>query len=775
MKTHQTTLLVFTMIMGMAAACDTSRQKVSTAGAEIEARVDSLMALMTLEEKIGQLNAPGAGDITTGLANNTGIVPKVKEGKVGALLNIRGIDRIHEVQRIAVEESRLGIPLIFAMDVIHGHRTLFPIPLGMAASWDMEMIEKSARMAAKEASAEGIALTFSPMVDICRDPRWGRIAEGPGEDPFLGSEMARAMVNGYQQGDLSDPRTLMGCVKHFALYGAAEAGRDYNTVEMSRPRMYNDYFPPFIAAVDAGVGSVMAAFNDVDGVPATGNEWLMTGVLREQWNFDGFVISDYTGVNEMIDHGVGEDLLAVSALALEAGIDMDMVGEGFLTTLARSVEQGIISEGQIDQACRRVLTAKFKLGLFDDPYRYGDHERAAAEVFTTENREFAREVAAASCVLLKNEGDLLPLEGNGTIGVIGPLGNNRENMAGTWSVAGEFSKCVSLLDGLEEALGDRAEILYARGSNFVRDPDLDARISVFGKPTYRDERSEQAMLSEALEVASRSDVIIAAIGEAAEMSGESSSRSDIGIPDVQMDLLKALVKSGKPVVLVLFSGRPLAIPWAAENVPAILNVWFGGTEAGNAISDLLLGKVNPSGKLPVTFPRNLGQVPIYHAMKSTGRPLEGEWFQKFRSNYLDIPNTPLYPFGHGLSYSSFEYGEIRLDKTRATGEETLTASVVVTNTGPVDGHEIVQLYIHDVVASATRPDKELKGFRKVRIPAGESVEVTFGITPELLKYHRYNEDAGFREIIHEWEPGEFELMIGTSSVRVDTARIVWMR
>jgi beta-glucosidase len=728
---------------------------------------------MTLEEKIGQLNMPGAGDITTGLATNTGIVPKIKEGKVGALLNIRGVDKIHETQRIAIEESRLGIPLIFAMDVIHGYKTLFPVPLALASSWDMEMIEKTARTAAREASLEGICLTFSPMVDISREPRWGRIVEGAGEDPFLGSKVAEAMVHGYQGDDLSNENTLMSCFKHLANYGAPQAGRDYHSVNMGKLQMYNDYFPPYKAAVEAGAGSAMTSFNDVLDVPATASEWLLTEVLRNQWGFNGFVVSDYTCVEELVDHGVAEDLQDASALALNAGLDMDMVSEGLLTTLGQSVEEGRVKEEMIDRACRRVLAAKFKLGLFDNPYQYGDEEQAAIEVFSEKNREFARQAAAETFVLLKNENDLLPLEKKGTIGVIGPLGNNRENMAGTWSVAGDFTKCASLVDGLKAAVGNKANILFAKGSNIYRDPELEARVSIFGKPTYRDDRSEKELLDEALAVARRSDVILAAVGEAAEMSGESSSRTDIGIPDVQVDLLKALVKTGKPVVLVLFTGRPLEMPWAAENIPSILNVWFGGTEAGTAMADVIFGDVNPSGKLPVTFPQNLGQVPIHHSVKSGGRPLDRGWFEKFKSNYLDVTNEPLYPFGYGLSYSSFEYGEVKLSKTEANGEDTITASIEVTNTSDRDGKEIVQLYIHDILATTTRPNKELKGFQKVLIGAGETVEVSFDITPDLLKFYKFDQASGYEKIVHEWEPGEFEVMIGRSSEDVRMAKIIW--
>ena len=739
---------------------------------QIKLKVDSLLNLMTLEEKIGQLNMPGAGDITTGLATNTGIVPKIREGKVGTLLNIRGVEKIHETQRIAVEESRLGIPLIFAMDVIHGYKTLFPVPLGLASCWDRDLIEQTARVAAQEATAEGIAVTLSPVADLSRDPRWGRIVEGPGEDPYLGSEITTAMVKGYQGEDLSAYNTMMACIKHFALYGAPEAGRDYNTVDMSRLQMYNVYFPPYKAGIDAGAGSVMAAFNDVDNVPATGNKWLFTEVLRNQWGFDGFAMTDFTGIDEISVHGLG-NIQEVAALALDAGIDMDMVGESYLETLKASVEEGLISEELVDRACRRVLTAKFRLGLFKDPYRYGSTERARSEVFTKENREFARKAAAASMVLLKNENGLLPLEKQGTIGVIGPLANNRENMAGTWSVAGDFKQCVSLVDGLKNAVGDQAKITYAKGSNVYRDPELEARVSIFGKPTYRDERPESVLIREALAVARNSDVVIAAIGEAAEMSGECSSRSDIGIPDVQVNLLKALIGTGKPVVVVLFTGRPLTMPWTDEHAPAILNAWFGGTETGNAIADILFGEVNPSARLPVTFPRVLGQVPVYYSAKSTGRPITTEWFQKFKTNYLDVPNEPLYPFGYGLSYSSFEYSDISFSKPEAAGQDTIIASVNITNTSDLDGHEVVQLYVHDIVASNTRPEKELKDFQKVMIPAGETVDVSFDITTEMFMFHKYDPETNFEKIIHTWEPGTFRIMIGGSSASVKADTIRW--
>ncbi|RNC86019.1 MAG: beta-glucosidase BglX [Balneola sp.] len=742
--------------------------------AEVVQRVDSVMALMTLDEKLGQLNLPAAGDISTGLAESTGIIAKIKEGKVGGLFNIRGVDRIREVQKVAIEESRLGIPLIFAMDVIHGYKTVFPIPLGLSCSWDMDAIERSARIAAQEATADGIAWTFSPMVDLSRDPRWGRIAESGGEDPYLNGEIAKAMVRGYQGNDLSKENTLMACVKHFALYGASEAGRDYNTVDMSRLTMYNVYFPPYKAAIDAGAGSVMASFNEVDGVPATGNRWLITEVLRNQWGFDGFTLSDYTGINEMIDHGVG-DLQTVSALALKAGIDMDMVGEGFLTTLKESLEEGRISEKDIDEACRRILTAKFQLGLFDDPYRYAQPDRAKREVYTEANRKEARKIAAESMVLLKNEGNILPLKKEGTIAIIGPMGNNRENMQGTWSVAGDHQKSISLLEGVKGVVGEEVNVLYAKGANFVDDPALEARFSIFGKNTYRDSRPAEEILAEALEVAGQADVIIAAVGEASEMSGESSSRTDIELPESQRRLLKALLETGKPVVTVLFTGRPLALTWEAEHMPNILNVWFAGSEAGYAIADVIFGNVNPSGKLTTTFPQNVGQIPIYYAHKNTGRPLEGEWFQKFRTNYLDVSNKPLFPFGFGLSYSSFNYGSVELSNKELAGNETLTVSVDVTNTSETDGKEVVQLYIRDLVGTVTRPVKELKDFKKVMVPAGETVNVIFSITTDDLKFYKYDPERSDQSMIYDWEPGEFIIMIGSNSADVQSQTVLWTK
>ena len=726
--------------------------------------IDQLMKKMTLEEKIGQLNLPVTGEITTGQAKSSDVAKRIRNGEVGGLFNLKGVERIREVQRQAVEESRLGIPLLFGMDVIHGYETIFPIPLGLSCTWDMKAIEESARIAAVEASADGISWTFSPMVDVSRDPRWGRVSEGNGEDPFLGAAIARAMIRGYQGKDMSRNDEIMACVKHFALYGASEAGRDYNTVDMSRQRMFNEYMLPYQATVEAGVGSVMASFNEVDGVPATGSKWLMTDVLRKQWGFDGFVVTDYTGINEMIDHGMG-DQQTVAALALNAGVDMDMVSDAFSGTLKKSVEEGKVSAAAIDAACRRILEAKYKLGLFDNPYKYCDVNRPKKQIFTKEHRAIARKTASESFVLLKNEG-VLPLSKKGTIAVVGPLANTRSNMPGTWSVAAVLDNAPSLVEGLREVVGDRAKVVTAKGSNLIGDADYEKRATMFGRELHRDNRTDRELLDEALKVAAGADVIVAALGESSEMSGESSSRTNLEMPDVQRALLQELLKTGKPVVLVLFTGRPLVLTWEEEHVPAILNVWFGGSEAAYAISDVLFGDVNPSGKLTATFPQNVGQIPLFYNHKNTGRPLqEGRWFEKFRSNYLDVSNEPLYPFGYGLSYTTFAYSDIHLSSTEMSADGELTATVTVTNTGSRDGAEVVQLYIRDLVGSVTRPVKELKGFEKIFLKAGESRKVSFSITPELLKF--YNYDLQF-----VCEPGDFDVMIGGNSRDVKKARFL---
>lgn len=749
--------------------------------------IEALMQRMTLEEKIGQLNLPVAGEITTGQAKSSDVAGKIRQGQVGGLFNLKGVAKIRDVQKQAVEDSRLGIPLLFGMDVIHGYETMFPIPLGLSCTWDMKAIEESARIAAIEASADGISWTFSPMVDVSRDPRWGRVSEGSGEDPYLGALIAQAMVQGYQGKAMQRNDEIMACVKHFALYGAGEGGRDYNTVDMSRQRMFNDYMLPYQAGIEAGAGTVMASFNEVEGVPATASRWLMTDVLRQEWGFKGFVVTDYTGVTEMIDHGIG-DLPTVSARALNAGVDMDMVSEGFVSTLKKSVEQGKVTVETINTACRLILEAKYKLGLFDNPYKYCDPERPARDIFTPEHRTIARRIAAESFVLLKNEvspatstarpapipssvyaerglpAGLLPLSPRQNIAIVGPLANTRSNMPGTWSVAAVLDRSPSLVEGLTEWVGSQGNVRYAKGSNLISDAAYEERATMFGRSLNRDDRTDQQLLDEALTVAAQSDVIIAALGESSEMSGESSSRTNLDLPDVQQALLKALLKTGKPVVLVLFTGRPLVLNWENAEVPAILNVWFGGSEAAYAIGDVLFGTVNPGGKLTMTFPKSVGQIPLYYAHKNTGRPLkEGKWFEKFRSNYLDVDNDPLYPFGYGLSYTSFKYSPVTLSKSVIGMKEQLTASVQVTNTGLWPGSEVVQLYVRDLVGSVTRPVKELKGFEKIYLQPNESQVISFTIAPEMLRF--YNADLQFLV-----EPGDFDVMVGTNSRDVQMAR-----
>lgn len=755
------TLILTAMVMAGLPALQVTAQP----GTDMDRFIDGLMQQMTIEEKIGQLNLVTAGEVTTGSVVSTGVEAKIKEGKIGGIFSMTTPKRIRAAQELAVNQSRLKIPLIFGLDVIHGYKTIFPIPLGLAATWDMGLIEETARISAVEAAADGLNWTFSPMVDISRDARWGRISEGSGEDTYLTSRIAEAMVHGYQGNDLAADNTLMACVKHFALYGAAEAGRDYNATDMSLHRMYNEYLPPYKAAIDAGAGSVMTSFNDINGVPATANKWLMTDVLRDQWGFGGFVVTDYTAVNELVDHGLG-DLQEVSARSLQAGIDMDMVGEGFLTTLEKSLDAGRVSEADIDRACRRVLEAKYKLGLFDDPFRYCDESRAEAAILHPAHLAKAREAAGKSFVLLKNDERVLPLKKSGTVALIGPLANTGSNMPGTWSVSADLEHTPSLLEGMRAVLGNRVNIIHHHGSNLLEDADYQERATMFGRTIPRDDRPEAEILAEAVAAAQQADVIVAALGESSEMSGESSSRTDIGIPAIQQRLLAELLKTGKPVVLVLFTGRPLTLTWEQEQVPAILNAWFGGTETGKAVADVLFGDVNPSGKLPATFPRHVGQVPLYYSHKNTGRPLaDGQWFQKFRSNYLDVPNEPLYPFGYGLSYTTFAYGDVMLSSDSLQSAGSLEVSVAVRNAGDYAGEEVVQLYIRDVVGSVTRPVKELKGFRKIRLAPGESERVTFKLTVDDLKFY----DAHLDFVA---EPGEFVVFIGTNSRDTQEVRFV---
>lgn len=721
----------------------------------MNAFVKDLMSKMTVDEKIGQLNLVTPGGAVTGAVVSTDVDNKIRNGQVGGLFGINGPDQIRKAQDIAVKNSRLKIPIMFGLDVIHGHRTIFPIPLGLSCSWDMPLIEQGARIAATEAAADGLNWVYSPMVDIARDPRWGRIAEGSGEDTYLGSKIAAAMVRGYQGKDMAAKDAVMACVKHYALYGAAEAGRDYNTVDMSRIRMYQYYLPPYKAAIDAGVGSVMSSFNEVDGIPATGNKFLLTDVLRDQWGFKGLVVSDYTSVSEMINHGIG-DLQQVSAQSLKAGLDMDMVSEGFLTTLKKSLQEGKVTQTEIDDACRRVLEAKYKMGLFDDPYNHCDEARAKTSILTDANRLAVRNAAEHSFVLLKNSNNVLPLKKSGTIALVGPLADNQRNMLGTWNIRGEYNEDITVLQGIKNVAGNDVNVLYAKGANISDDSMIVKNINDFAKEIDVDTRTPQQMIDEAVATANKADIVVACLGEAADFTGEAASMSDISLQQSQENLLAALVATGKPVVVVLFNGRPMTLNKEDKDAAAILDVWFPGTEAGNAIADVLFGNYNPSGKLTTTFPQNVGQIPLYYNHKNTGRPLNPGDGHKFKSDYLDVTNEPLYPFGYGLSYTNFNYSDPVLSKTTISGMEGLTVTVKVTNTGNYDGEEIVQLYLHDKVASITPPVKELKGFQKIFLKKGESKQVVFNINHSDLMF--YNPDL---KLIAE--PGEFEVMTGPNS------------
>ena len=743
------------MIVSMGAYAQTAPD------AKMNAFVANLMKQMTVDEKIGQLNLPSVGFDVTGPVLSQGVEEKIRKGQVGGVFNTFTPIAVRKLQELAVNNTRLKIPLLFGYDVIHGHRTIFPINLGLAASWDMPLIERTARAAADEASADGLNWTFSPMVDIARDPRWGRISEGAGEDPFLGSLIAKAMVRGYQGADLSKNNTILACVKHFALYGAAEAGRDYNTVDMSMQRMFNDYMPPYKAAIDAGVATVMLSFNEINGIPATANRWLVQDLLRKQWGFKGLAVTDYTGINEMTAHGLG-DLQQVSALALKAGADMDMVGEGFLSTLKKSLTEGKITVADIDAACRRILEAKYKLGLFDDPYRYVSEERAKTEIMSPAKLELSREAAEKSIVLLKNSNNVLPLNKDKKIAFIGPLVQNQRDLIGSWSGAGDWTKAVSIWQALQTKFPGNT-FTYAKGANLVDDTTLRKFLNGHAGNIVPDSLSPQQLIQQAVQAATAADVVVACVGEAFGMTGEAASRSNIELLDNHKELLRALKATGKPVVLLLMSGRPMALQWEHDNLDAIVETWYPGTRGGEAIVNVLFGSYNPSAKLTATFPRNVGQVPIYYAVKSTGRPFDAN--QKYTSKYLDVLNTPLYPFGHGLSYTTFTYGNVQLSKNSITPAQTLTATVTVTNSGAYDGEETVQLYIQDVVGTSTRPVKELKGFQKIFLRKGESKTVSFTIGVNDLKYFNY-------DLKYVAEPGEFRVHIGTSSADVKTASFI---
>ena len=744
----------------------------------MDAFVDQLMAKMTLPETIGQLNLMVAGDITTGGALNTPVGGDIAAGNMGGVFNIKGMEKIKALQEVAVKNSRLGIPLLVGMDVIHGYETMFPIPLALSCSWDAEAMKKVGEVSAKEASADGINWTFSPMVDVALDARWGRISEGNGEDPFLSGVLGAAMTQGYQGVDMRTEEILranriMACLKHFALYGAVESGKEYNTVDMSKIRMMNQYLPPYEAVVKAGVGSVMSSFNLIDGVPATANRWMMNDVLRNQWGFKGLLVTDYGSIGEILNHGTAKDLKEASEQSINAGTDMDMCSNGFVRYLAESVKEGKVSEDTINQACRRILEAKYKLGLFIDPYRYCNAKRQKTEIYNAENRQVARDVAAETFVLLKNEGDILPLKKQGKIALIGPLADTRNNIAGTWSVAQEPDKYSTIKECMEKALkGTGATLLYAQGSNVWRDAQLQ-KDGEFGKTIQRGD--DALMKAEALKVAKDADVIVCCMGETADMSGECGSRTNLEMPDVQHELLAELVKLGKPVVLLNFAGRPTVLSWEKQNVPAIMNVWFGGSEMGDALCDVVFGYKVPTGKLTTSMPKTTGQEPLYYNHLNTGRPVpdDNPRFAKYASNCLDVSNGPLYPFGYGLSYTTFAYGDLQLSASKANissseatawdGNANITATIMVKNTGSRDADEVVQLYIRDLVASISRPVKELKGFQRIHLAAGESKQVSFEITPDMLKL--YN-----AELKHVIEKGDFQIMVGGNSRDVKTAK-----
>ncbi|PQB07652.1 glycosyl hydrolase [Polaribacter filamentus] len=702
-------------------------------------KVDSIMQLMTLQEKIGQTVMFSGSGAVTGPTVNTNFRKFIKEASVGAMLNVYSAKGTRELQKLAVEETRLGIPLLFGYDVIHGFKTIFPINLGLAASWDMANVEKGSRIAAEEASAAGIHWTFAPMVDVGRDPRWGRISEGAGEDVYLGSKMAKAYVKGFQGEDLSKTNTILACAKHFVGYGAAQAGRDYHTVNMGEGELRNVYLPPFKAAIDEGVETFMTAFNELNGVPATGSKFLYRDILRDEWNFSGFVVTDYTAINELVMHGFAKDNKDATRIAINAGIDMDMMSDANRLYLAELVKEGKVDIALIDDACRRILLSKYKLGLFDDPYKYADEQREKEVVSKPAFLEAARHSAAISSVLLKNNDKSLPLSSDKKIGLIGPLAKDKENIIGNWAAAGDRGgEAISIFEGIQEYTKD-ANILYVKGCEIEGD----------------DESGFQA----AINVARTSDIVVMVMGEDYDMSGEAASRTNINLPGKQTKLIESIRKAvpNKKIVLVLMNGRPLDLSAEDLLADAILETWFPGTMGGNGVADVLFGKYNPSGKLTVTFPRNIGQIPIYYNMKNTGRPIpKNNPKEDYKSNYLDVENSPLYVFGHGLSYTTFKYSNVELSSETISFSDTLIASVTITNTGDYDGHEVLQLYIHDRFASATRPVKELKGFEKVFLKKGESKTVSFEIKVEDLKF--YNS-----EMIFGIEAGVFDIGIeGTS-------------
>jgi len=719
--------------------------------------ISNLMKKMTLDDKIGQLNLVSVGPENP----REQIMADIRADKVGGVFNTVTKHDIRQMQD-QVQYSRLKIPPFYAYDVVHGQRTVFPISLGLAASWDMSAVALSARISAEETAADGLNMTFSPMVDITRDPRWGRVSEGFGEDTYLTSRLAYETVKAYQGSDPSAPNNVMANVKHFALYGAVEGGREYNTVDMSLSRMFNDYMPPYKAALDAGAGGVMVALNSVNGVPATSNSWLLKDILRDQWKFHGLTVSDHGAIGGLVKHGVAENDRQAAAMALKAGVDMDMADNMYGKYLKGLLKDGLISQKDIDSAVRDVLTAKWDMGLFVSPYRHlgpvsTDPVDTNAE--SRLHRKEAREVARTSLVLLKNENQTLPLQKKGTIALIGPLADSQRDMMGSWSAAGVAKQSVTVLKGMQDALGDRATLLYARGSNITNDKNIYDFLNSYDKAVTNDPRTPQQMIDEAVKTAEKADIVVAVVGESQGMSSEASSRTDINIPEAQRALLSALKATGKPLVLVLMNGRPLTLSWENDISSAMLETWFSGTEGGHAIADVLFGDYNPSGKLPMTFPRDVGQIPIYNSMLNTGRPFNPQKPDKYTSRYFDTPNGPLFPFGYGLSYTEFSVSDITLSATTLAAKGDIKASVMVKNTGKVAGATVVQLYMQDVTASISRPVKELRGFEKIYLQPGEEKRVTFSLEEKDLRYFD-------NQLKWASQPGKFNIFVGLDSQNV---------
>lgn len=737
--------LFLIVIIVFLSACKQQTANLSKEDAEIESKIDKLLGEMTLQEKVGQMIQYSGNSATTGpIKARPEQIEDLKSGWIGSMLNVVGATNTREMQKLVIENTRMKIPLIFGFDVIHGYKTIFPIPLAESASWDLEAMEASAKVAGKEAAAAGIHWTFAPMVDIARDPRWGRIMEGAGEDTYLGSLIAKARVRGFQGESYKDANSIVACAKHYAGYGAAEGGRDYNTVDISYRVLHETYLKPFKAALDAGVGTFMNSFNEFDGVPASGNDYLVNKVLKGDWNFRGFVVSDWNSIGEMIAHGVAKDKYEAALLAVNAGNDMDMEGNCYREQLVNLVNDGKVSEKTINEAVRRILRMKFKLGLFDDPYRFCNEEKEKSELLSAENMSIARDVARKSIVLLSNKNQVLPLSTDvRSIAVVGPLADSKKDMISAWTAQGDPNDAVTVLEGIKAQVSPATKVLYAKGTNIAGDT---------------------TNIAAAVSVARQADVVVLAIGEGGLMSGEAHSRGSIKIPGRQEELAAEIFKLGKPVVVLLMNGRPLAIPWLAENAPSLLECWFLGTQAGNAISDVIFGKYNPAGKLTVTFPYSEGQIPIYYNHKNTGRPMLSEK-DFYVSRYEDIPNQPVYPFGYGLSYTTFSYSDITLSATEIGMTDSLKISAEVKNTGKYDGEEVVQLYIRDMVGSVTRPVKELKGFRKLMIKAGESQKVSFTISQADLAF--YTKDMTFKA-----EPGEFKVFVGTNSVDCKEASFI---